>query len=452
MANVQAVLDPVHLQQTAENLLGHASWSRSELLEHQERQLRSLLSTTIEHSSWYERSIGEFVNRQRPLSEFPVMTKEILMSNFDEIVLDKRVTLAGVEEHLSGANWGERYLGKYYVFPTGGTSGLRAIIIYDEQAWCNQVSSLIRFLQHADLQPDGRVIAIGANSALHISGRAYAELRKWRPGAPDLDVTMPMSAITDALNDYQPNTIITYPSFIRALAVEQQSGRLKISPTMFGAVAESLSDDIRSLAREVWNVEILNRYNATEIGCAASECARSNGLHLPEDLVIFESVDDDNQPVPDSTPGRKLLITTLANSVQPLIRYELTDLLAVTEKTCSCGLPFARIVSISGRREELLSLPGVDGRIREVPAIYLAAPLVKVPFLKQFQIVLRQEELEARLVVADPRMAAEAQRRAHMEISDVLNNRGVNILLRVSVVDKIPRQGTAAKIKLVVKE
>jgi len=113
MANVQAVLDPVHLQQTAENLLGHASWSRSELLEHQGRQLRSLLSTTIEHSSWYERSIGELVNRQRPLSEFPVMTKEILMSNFDEIVLDKRITLAGVEDHLSGANWGERYLGKY---------------------------------------------------------------------------------------------------------------------------------------------------------------------------------------------------------------------------------------------------------------------------------------------------------------------------------------------------
>ena len=96
------------------------------------------------------------------------------MSNFDEIVLDKRVTLVGVEEHLYGANSGERYLGKYYVFPTGGTSGLRAIIIYDEQAWCNQVSSLIRFLQHAGLQPDGRVIAIGANSALHISGRAYA--------------------------------------------------------------------------------------------------------------------------------------------------------------------------------------------------------------------------------------------------------------------------------------
>ena len=77
---------------------------------------------------------------------------------------------------------------------------------------------------------------------------------------------------------------------------------------------------------------------------------------------------------------------------------------------------------------------------------------MKVPFLKQFQIVLRQEELEARLVVADPSMAEAAQRRAHMEISDVLNNRGVNIHLRVSIVDEIPRQGTGAKIKLVVKE
>jgi phenylacetate-CoA ligase len=452
MANVQALLDPILLQRSADDLLSHANWSRSELLEHQGRQLRTLLSNAVKHSHWYERSIGELVKRQRPLSEFPVLTKQVLMANFDEIILDKRVTLAGVEEHLSGPNSGERYLGKYFVFPTGGTSGLRAIIVFDEPAWRNVVASMIRFLQQAGLQPDGRVIAIGANSALHISGRAYAELRKWRPGAPDLDVTMPIGAIADALNDYQPDIIMTYPSFIRTLAVEQQNGRLKIAPSKFGAVAESLSEDIRELVRKVWNAKILNRYNATEIGCAASECANPNGLHLPEDLVVFESVDDNNQPVSDGVPGRKLLITTLTNSVLPLIRYELSDLLAVTEKTCSCGQPFARITTISGRREELLELPGRDGLTREVPAIYLVAPLVKVPFLKQFQIVLRRNELEARLVVADPRMADEAKKRTHKEIAEALDNRGVNIRLRVSVVDEIPRQGTGAKIKLVVKE
>ena len=452
MANVEAFLDSLELQRTIEDLLNHASWSRRELKEHQSRQLQHLLSVVSERSPWYRRSIGELVKHQRPLTEFPVMTKQILMENFNDIVMDSRVTLTDVERHISGAESGERYLGEYCAFPTGGTSGVRAIILYDKVAWLNQVSSAIRFMVQAGLPPDGRIIGIGASSSLHISGRLYAELKRWRPGAPDLDVTMPMGAIVAALNSFQPDAIISYPSFIRTLALEQRGGGQRIAPSMFGAVAENLSEDIRAMVREVWGVEILNRYNATEIGAAATECARPNGNHLPEDLVIFESVDDDNQPVPDGTPGRKLLVTTLANMVQPLIRYELTDLLAVTEQPCACGVPYARITSIFGRREELLVLPGVDGSKIEVPAIYLASPLVKVPFVKQFQIILRKDELEARLVIVDPAAAQEARERAHKEISNVLKNRGVNIGLRVSIVDEIPRQGTGAKIKLVVQE
>ena len=136
-----------------------------------------------------------------------------------------------------------------------------------------------------------------------------------------------------------------------------------------------------------------------------------------------------------------------------MIRYELSDLLAITtEDSCTCGQPFARISSIAGRREELLVLPGVDGSSREVPAIYLAAPLVKVPFVKQFQIVLRQDELEARLVIADTGAAGEARTRAQQEITEVLRNRGISIALRVNIVNEIPRQGSGAKIKLVVRE
>jgi phenylacetate-CoA ligase len=452
MANIKAVLDPTLVHQTVDELLLHATWSRAKLLRHQEEQLHMMLRKAVDHSPYYKRSIGDLVERQRPLSEFPILTKRALMENFDDIVLDRQVKLATVEKHLSGATATEAYLDKYFIFPTGGTSGLRAIILYDEFAFTNAVANMKRFLMPAGLESNARVVGIGANSALHISGRVFAEYRNMHPGAPELNVTMPLEAIVEALNLYQPDAIVTYPSFIRTLAHEQQMGRLKIAPSVLGAVAESLSDDIRAMGRSVWNVEILNRYNATEFGCAAAECAKPDGLHLPEDLVIFESVDDNNQPVPDGIVGRKLLITTLTNSAMPLIRYELTDLLAITDRPCTCGQPFARITSISGRREELLVLPGVDGSSKEVPAIYLAAPLAKVAFLKQFQLVLRQDELEARIVVSDAAMAEDAQRRTQDEITQTLKNRGVNIRLIVSVVGEIPRQGNGAKIKLVVRE
>jgi phenylacetate-CoA ligase len=452
MTTIKSVLDLTLIQQSFDELLRHAKWSRATLLQYQEEQLRAMLQRAVDHSAFYQRSIGDLVKRQRPLGEFPILTKPTLMENFDDIVLDKQITLLGVEQHLSGATAAEPYLGKYFVFPTGGTSGLRAIILYDEPAFRKAVANMQRFLVPAGLGITAKVIGIGASSGLHISGRVFAEYRNMHPGSPELNVSMPLEAIVEALNHYQPNAIVTYPSFIRTLANEQLNGRLKIAPTVFGAVAESLSDDIRALARGVWNIEIINRYNATEFGSAASECAKPDGLHLPEDLVIFEPVDDNNQPVPDGIVGRKLLITTLTNSAMPLIRYELTDLLAITDKPFTCGQPFARITSISGRREELLVLPGVDGSPKEVPAIYLAAPLAKVAFLKQFQLVLRQCELEARIVVADAAMAEDARRQTQDEITQTLKNRGVNIRLIVSVVGEIPRQGNGAKIKLVVRE
>ena len=184
MASISTFLDPVPLQDRTLELLSHADWSRTELLEYQERNLRIMLSAAVEHSHWYARSIGELVRCQRPLSEFPVLTKETMMANFYDIVLDKEVKLADVEHHLAGDNPGDMFLGKYFVFPTGGTSGLRAIILYDELTWRNQVANMVRFLRLAGMPANGRSVGIGANSPLHISGRAYAELRNLQPGSP----------------------------------------------------------------------------------------------------------------------------------------------------------------------------------------------------------------------------------------------------------------------------
>ena len=445
MSHVEAFLNPEALEKTASTLLDRGKWTRDRLLRHQQEQLQRLLHTAVKSSAWYSRTLGGLVRDGRPFGEFPVLTKSLLMEHFDEIATDPRVSRAAVEDHLAGPRAGERFLGQYCVFPTGGTSGLRAVIVNDELTWNNQIANAIRFLREAGLKDDSKVIAIGSNSALHVSGRAYAEFRRWRPGAPALDVLMPIAEITAGLDDYQPDVIITYPSFIRVLATEQLAGRLHIRPAVLGAVAESLSDDVRSLARSVWGVNILNRYNATEIGAAGSECLHASGIHLPEDLVLFESVDEENRPVPDGETGRKLLITTLYNYVQPLIRYEITDLLALTTEPCGCGLPYARICGLTGRQEELLKLPGADGRIHELPAIKIVGPLAKVPFIKQFQIALRGSDIEARLVVTEEGREEEVRARAFAELSSRLASQGIAVRLTVTILGEIPRQGKRCK-------
>ena len=308
------------------------------------------------------------------------------MANFDRIVTDRRLTRVAVEQHLDSQHAGALLLDEYLAAATGGTTGERGVFVYDRPAWLSVVAHIVRFQRMLGVLPTTRSLGIGAPSPVHLSNRFYAELRAGRPGAPALDVTMPVRRVVEALNEYQPDVLTTYPSFIRVLANEQQSGRLRISPRFFRSVAETLTPDIRELARSAWNVhgyQWLCLHRSWKHGAGMRACV---GIHLAEDLAVFEVVDEHNRPVPAGARGTKLLVTTLTNRALPIVRYELTDVVTLAADQCRCGSPFTRIASIEGRREEVLRFPKMGGGSVEVHAIRLRSPLIGTEGVRQFQI------------------------------------------------------------------
>ena len=74
------------------------------------------------------------------------------------------------------------------------------------------------------------------------------------------------------------------------------------------------------MAVRAWHVEPFNVYAATETGGVAAECRHHHGMHLFEDLVIPEVVDNDYRPVPLGQSGDRLLVTVLFRRTIPLIR------------------------------------------------------------------------------------------------------------------------------------
>lgn len=159
--------------------------------------------------------------------------------------------------------------------------------------------------------------------------------------------------------------VLTYPSFIRRLAEEQEAGRLRISVRQFGSFAETLTPDVRELASRVWGAKVLHGYGTTEAGVIGQECPWTTGLHVFADQLAVEVVDEHNRPVPAGVTGHKVLVTTLFNRTFPLIRYEFSDLVQIAAGPCSCGRPHLRLASLEGRREDVLTLPGVPaGRSR----------------------------------------------------------------------------------------
>lgn len=428
-------------------------WSRAEMREYQRQRLNETVRYAVESSPYYREVIGNVPPGDVALDNVPTLTKRTLMTQWDRIVTDPNLRLADAERHISGPNAGEPLHGKYQVVASGGTTGVQGIAVYDAAAWETAMAAFQRSMLLQEISPTARVIGIGSPSPIHMSRRLFASIQKGRRNVPPrLSVTTPLPEIVAILNAFQPEVVLTYPSIIRRLAEEQQAGRLRIRPEKFCSTAETLTPDVRELARAHWDALVLNAYGATEVNLIAAECPQICGAHVPEDLIMLEVVDERNRPVPPGVLGYKILVTTLYNRVFPMIRYEFSDLVSVVSGPCLCGRTHMRLESIQGRREDLLRLPARDGGHIDVHAVHLHALLVRVPAIRQFELAPGPENLLVRVSLRQTNGANavdEVLRGASRSIEDELDRLGADMRVTVEHVDEIARSGNGAKQKLV---
>lgn len=229
-------------------------------------------------------------------------------------------------------------------------------------------------------------------------------------------------------------------------------GRLRISPKYIRSGAETLTNAVKGLAEKAWGIPVVNGYACTEVGAMAQECRHLNGLHLAEDLSVFEVVDENNRPVNAGTKGAKLLVTTLTNPTLPLIRYEITDLITLADGPCACGMPYARVAEIEGRREEILSFPKKGGGTVTVHAIRLHSPMIGTAGVRQFQFSQLPYGIEVTIAVSSEFRSETVRTDVEHSLRTALDEFGAAPCdVHVKIVDSIRRVGMAAKEKLVAK-
>jgi len=165
-----------------------------------------------------------------------------------------------------------------------------------------------------------------------------------------------------------------------------------------------------------------------------------------DDAAVVEIVDEGNRPVEPGQTGAKVLVTTLLNRVQPLIRYELTDRVTHAIGPNTADRPYACLERIDGRAADTLSLRTRDGREVSVLPYRLGEPFARMPAVRQFQIVWDGSHMEVR-VVAPPEVTA----RVRAEVGAALTAAGaVPPPIEVRIVEALEREpGPAAKLKLI---
>lgn len=123
---------------------------------------------------------------------------------------------------------------------------------------------------------------------------------------------------------------------------------------------------------------------------------------MNSDWYILEPVDEGDQPVPPGQLSFAVLVTNLANRVQPLIRYKMGDRVTISPDTCSCGSPFP-VIEVIGRTDEILSLPTPQGEMVQILPLAMATVAEETPGVYSCQIIQTEPlVLRVRLAVKEP--------------------------------------------------
>ena len=207
-----------------------------------------------------------------------------------------------------------------------------------------------------------------------------------------------------------PDYLLTFPNNLMALIkhFSARGERLR-SLRAVRTVSEMVTPELRAACRESWNVPITDSYSSQELGYIALQCPQTGQYHVMSESVLVEILAADGRPCGPGETGR-LVVTSLHNFAMPLIRYDLRDY-AEAGAPCACGRGLPTIARILGRSRNMVTLP--DGR-QHWPLVGFMAYREIAP-IRQFQLTQHtREDIEVRFVVDRPLTGDEEARLARV--------------------------------------
>lgn len=371
-----------------EDHIGRLAWSREQIDRHRDERLRMLLGYASERSPFHSARLSDIdVDRATvaDLANLPIMKKVQAQDEWDAIVTDRALTRTRVESILAEQQWFSYTHDDYQVFSSGGSSGVRGVYVWDWQffisAVCLAWRTQARAERQAPLSFPTRLAVLEAGVPPHASTPLFEvpttqgmETVVIAAGAPFDDVLAAMAAT-------RPTHLVGYPSVIGRLARAVLADELDCQPVRVSTNSEPLLDEDCQAIAAAWHAPVHNLWGSTEIGVQAVGCGVGDGLHVCEDEVILERVDEDGRPVAPDEPAARTLATGLANRTFPFIRYDLGDDVTWLPGPCECGSAFARVAAIGGRRDDDFQYGSIT-----VPASAFRHVLGTDPRVNEYQV------------------------------------------------------------------
>lgn len=368
------------------------------ILRRQRERLADAVAHARTNAPFYRKLYRDLPDRVTDPTLLPVTDKKLLMANFDAAVTDAAVTRAKVEEFVAdperaGLPFTEA---GHLVATTSGTSGVRGLFVLDERN-ARVIFGLGR-RSNSDLGPRevlrllarrGRTALIAAPPGHFYTHASSARLRRERPRLARMvrmfSIERPLPELVAELNAYRPAALGGFVSSMIMLAAEQEAGRLAIDPVLVLPGGETVTDQVRTRIESAFGARTRSLYGSTECYFLSTGCAE-HWYHVNADWAVLEPVDADHRPVPPGEPSHTVLISNLANRVQPFLRYDLGDSVVLRPDPCPCGSPLPA-VRVQGRAADLLTLPAGAGATSELSPMLFGTVLDRTTGLDRYQLI-----------------------------------------------------------------
>ncbi len=171
------------------------------------------------------------------------------------------------------------------------------------------------------------------------------------------------------MNMLNINALLGTPSSMIQLLRLAHDNDIELNIEKIIFTGEPLSNQKREFVNQYWpNAEFYGLYGHSEtgfIGINTPNCEH-NCYHVLDDFYYLETKEDSS-----------LLVTSLADSVMPIIRYEVGDIVQISDEKCKCGNDMPTI-NLFGRSDQKFNFSGnlVDVNVIEdcIASVYEGVP------------------------------------------------------------------------------
>jgi phenylacetate-CoA ligase len=373
--------------------LAETQWLPAKELEaRQWQQFRKLLQFAVGHSPFYARRFADTGARlddfqtASALGSLPVLGRQDVQSAGEEFFCKNLPQDQGkVGEVQTSGSTGEPVRIR--------KTGISQLFLYAYALRNHDWHNMSYAARYTNIRPKRDEHRIVPNW-----GPPFTLLYETGP-AQVIPITTPLDEQLKLLNQFQPETMLIYPSNLRGLVDRWNQEGFELSAlTCIKSIGETLTPELRhDVAELIPEIALIDMYSSEECGAIALQCPDGGGYHVMSETLIVEILDDSDEPCAPGEIGQ-VVITDLHNLGSPVIRYRIGDYARVGE-ACSCGRGLLKLDEILGRQRNLLVKPNGD---RHWPLVGFR-DFGSIAPIRQYQMIQEtRERITVRFVTDEP--------------------------------------------------